>query len=348
MNIIFDLGHPAHFHLFKNVINRLLENGHTYEIIARDKECLVDLIVNSGFNCHIVKRKKDGLVPLAIQNIKAFWLGLKLAKKHKSNFIVGTSIIAGPVSRLTDAISIVFEEDDAKVVPLLTGLAYPAAHYIATPTCLSFEDYGKKHLTYHGYHELAYLHPNRFNPDKNILNKLGIQPGQKYFLIRLVALKAHHDIGEKGVSTEQALKLVDLLKKHGKVFISSEKVVTGNLEQYILPTKPEEIFDVMAFADIVIGDSQTMTAEAAVLGVPALRCNSFVGRLSYLQELESKYGLTYGFLPEDFDKLMQKLEDLLNEPNLKQHWLKKREIMLTECIDLSKWMLEKFEKLKNL
>jgi predicted glycosyltransferase len=43
-----------------------------------------------------------------------------------------------------------------------------------------------------------------------------------------------------------------------------------------------------------IGDSQTMTAEAAVLGTPAIRFNDFVGELSYLEELEYTFDLTYG------------------------------------------------------
>ena len=48
------------------------------------------------------------------------------------------------------------------------------------------------------------------------------------------------------------------------------------------------------FAEMFIGDSQTMTAEAAVLGTPALRLNNFVGKLGYLNELERKFNLTYG------------------------------------------------------
>jgi predicted glycosyltransferase len=34
--------------------------------------------------------------------------------------------------------------------------------------------------------------------------------------------------------------------------------------------------------DLYIGDSQTMAAEAAVLGIPSIRFNSFVGKLVYL------------------------------------------------------------------
>ena len=51
---------------------------------------------------------------------------------------------------------------------------------------------------------------------------------------------------------------------------------------------------VMAFASLYIGDSQTMAAEAGVLGVPFVRFNDFVGRIGYLRELEDVYELGYG------------------------------------------------------
>lgn len=60
---------------------------------------------------------------------------------------------------------------------------------------------------------------------------------------------------------------------------------------------------VMAFASLYIGDSQTMAAEAGVLGVPFVRFNDFVGRIGYLRELEDTYELGYGIhasvLPAD-------------------------------------------------
>ena len=50
----------------------------------------------------------------------------------------------------------------------------------------------------------------------------------------------------------------------------------------------------MVFASLYIGDSQTMSAEAGVLGVPFVRFNDFVGRIGYLRELEDTYELGYG------------------------------------------------------
>ncbi|RLC47850.1 MAG: hypothetical protein DRH57_03280, partial [Candidatus Cloacimonadota bacterium] len=77
----------------------------------------------------------------------------------------------------------------------------------------------------------------------------------------------------------------------------------------------------------------------AVLGTPAIRCNDFVGRISYLEEQEHKYGLTYGFKPNQFDNMVKKITELLNTPNLKQEWQKRRQKMLSEKIDVTAFMV---------
>jgi predicted glycosyltransferase len=96
-----------------------------------------------------------------------------------------------------------------------------------------------------------------------------------------------------------------------------------------------------------IGDSQTMTAESAVLGTPALRFNDLVGELSYLEDLEHNYGLTYGIKTADVNKLYEKLNELLLIPNLKTEWHTKREFMLTKKVDFAKWMLTFFNEYPN-
>jgi hypothetical protein len=259
--------------------------------------------------------------------------------------MVGTSVVVGPAARLAGATSLVFNEDDAKVVPIFAKLAYPFAHYIITPNSLKFEDYGKKHITYPGYQELAYLHPNRYTPNPDILRELGVGPDEKYFLVRLVSLTAHHDIGESGLSTKQARAIVERLAKHGRVFISAETTVDSDLRVYLLPTPVDKIFDVLAFAHMVIGDSQTMIAETAVLGTPALRCNTFVRRLAYLEELEHNYGLTVGIRPKNFEMLLSQIDKCLSQPDLKGQWQQKRKVMLNECIDLTDWIIKLLHKL---
>ena len=94
-----------------------------------------------------------------------------------------------------------------------------------------------------------------------------------------------------------------------------------------------------------------MTSEAAVLGVPSLRCNTFVGRISYLEEEEHRYALTFGFTPDNFDKLLEKLEELLSNPNLKDEWQEKRKKLLSEKIDVSAfftWFIENYPESKRI
>jgi uncharacterized protein len=96
---------------------------------------------------------------------------------------------------------------------------------------------------------------------------------------------------------------------------------------------------------MLIGDSQTMTSEAAVLGTPAIRCNTFVGRISYLEEEEHTYNLTYGFLPTNSDAMFVKINELLAMPGLKAVWQKRRQKMLKDKIDVTAfyvWFIENY------
>jgi len=298
----------------------LSDLGHEVEIIGRQKDCLPELLERSGFSYHLIPRRRTNLLVLGWESLKAAALAGSLARRKHIDFMMGVSISIGPAARLTGATSLLFEDDDAKVVPVFAKLGYP-------------------------YHELAYLHPNRFTPNPDILNELGIKPNEKYFIVRLVSLTAHHDIGETGLGTEQAKTIVERLARQGRVFISAETTIDSDLQKYALPTPAEKIFDVLAFADLLVGDSQTMAAEAAVLGTPSLRCNTFAGRLSYLEELEHKYELTAAFLPKDFNKLLVKMDHWLNQPNLKEKWRQKRQIMLDDCVDVTDWILDLLDNL---
>ena len=46
----FDIGHPAHFHLFKNLISRLKKEGHLVFIHARPKDVLTNLLESKGWD----------------------------------------------------------------------------------------------------------------------------------------------------------------------------------------------------------------------------------------------------------------------------------------------------------
>ena len=105
----------------------------------------------------------------------------------------------------------------------------------------------------------------------------------------------------------------------------------------------------IANAALVVSDSQTMVAEAAVLGTPSVRFNDFVGKIGYLEELEHKYDLTYGIQTSKLDELIKKVDELLSMPDLKNIWKKRRTGMLKEKIDVTAfmdWFIETYPESK--
>ena len=342
---VFDLGHPAQFHLFRNTIAALKQSGNDVHIVAREKDCLPGLLDQTGWAYTLIPRRHTDLIALAIEQFRAFGAVYRLARQTKAGLLIGTSVVVGLAARLTGATSIVFSEDDADVVPLFARLAYPTAHYVVTPRCLQQDHAGKNHLTYRGFEELAYLHPDRYRPDPGIRDQLGLRADEKYFVIRRVAMKAHHDIGHHGLRFDQFRALIRRLEPHGRVFISAEGPIPRDLRPRLLDVPLDRVFDVLAFADIVISDGQTMIVEAAVLGTPALRCNTFIGRLTVLEELAGRYQLTVGFRPSQFGRMLSQLDDWLAQPNLKDEWAARRQKLLDDSVDVTEWILDLIRRL---
>ena len=88
-----------------------------------------------------------------------------------------------------------------------------------------------------------------------------------------------------------------------------------------------------------------MAAEAAVLGTPSIRFNDFVGEIGYLEELEHRYQLTFGFRTSETEPFLRKVDELVKSPGSKAEWGKRREKMLSEKIDVSRfflWLIENY------
>jgi len=86
-----------------------------------------------------------------------------------------------------------------------------------------------------------------------------------------------------------------------------------------------------------------MAAEAGCLGIPFIRCNDFVGRISYLKELEETYGLGYGIRPDNEKLLMTTISKLVQQTDKNTVWATKLERMLHDKIDVATYFTELIE-----
>jgi len=340
VRIIVDIGHPAHVHFFKNFIWEMEKRGHEILITASKKEVTLDLLEAYNFD-YIFTCKRYSGIEFGYELMKRDVQMFNLSRRFKPDVITGIhNTIAAHISRVTRAKSIIFTDSEhAKLANMVT---FPFADVICTPSCFK-KDLGKKQVRYNGYHELAYLHPNYFKPDPSVLGELGLTESDKFIIIRFVAWQATHDIGQHGFSMEAKRGLIKELEKYARVFITSESPLSGEFEQYRITTPPEKIHDLLYYATLLIGDTQTMTTEAAVLGTPAIRCNSFVGPndMGNFIELENKYDLIYSF--REPDKAIPKALELLQQPDSKKQWAKKRQRLLSDKIDVTQFMVDFIE-----
>ena len=340
------LGHPAHFYNYKNVIPKLREDGHQVEILIKKKDVLQELLDNAGIPYHNILKegRRDSKLGILWGTLKRAWRLNSFCSKFHPDILTGTSVENSWIGKIRHIPVININEDDADVVPKYAGLSYPWATEILTPVVCDNGKWNARSIKYDGYHELAYLHPDNFTPDKSVVEQY-FTTDSPYFLIRFAKLKAHHDTGIKGISAGIARRLIDILEPHGRVFISSERPLEPQFESYRIHIKPIDMHHVMAFADIYIGDSQTMAAEAGVLGIPFVRFNDFVGKIGYLRELEEVYHLGFGIKTDQVDALYDTVERLIRMPDRKLVFQQRRQRMLAEKIDFSKflaWFIESY------
>jgi hypothetical protein len=203
----------------------------------------------------------------------------------------------------------------------------------------------RKVVRFPGYHELAYLHFNRFTPDENVIKELGLHADEPFIIVRFVSWTASHDFWHLGISLANKIAAIDIFSTHSRVFISSELPLLPELEKYRFPLPPYRMHHAMAFASLIFGESATMASEGAMLGIPGIYLDN-TGRL-YTREQEEKYNLVFNYTEkyEDQQKAIEKGIELLHTDGLKKEWKKRRDKMLSEKIDVTSflvWFIESY------
>jgi predicted glycosyltransferase len=337
---LFFLGHPAHYHMFKNTIAELNQQGVRTTIMVKTKDVLTDLLDASGLQYinTLPQGRNDGIVGI----IESLWVKtsvlFRFAKQNRPDLMLGTSAEIAWVGKLLGIKSLVFNEDDYKVVKGFARVVYPFASAVVSPAICDNGPWQRKTITYQGYQKLAYLHPKRFVPNVEIVQKY-FDASKPYSIIRFAKLNAHHDTFAEGFTPEIASETIKRLQKYGAVFITSERPLEPEFERYRLNINPLDIHHVLAFAQLYLGDSQSMAVEAAILGTPALRFSSFAGKISVLEELEENYQLTFGIHPSHPDELYRKIEDVFATDDRKNLFAAKRTKMLNDKEDVTSFYL---------
>ena len=347
MKILINIGHPAHVHFFKNTIRNLENKEYKIGIITKDKDVALDLLDTYGFTYINLGKSRNHMLSKAYALITFDYRLYKIAKIFKPDLLVSLgSPYMAHISRVIRKPHISFE--DTEGARLIIWLTNPFTDTICTPSCFKKKINSKKHVKYDGYHELAYLHPNYFNPDPTALEDIGLSENDNFIILRVISWGASHDVNLRGIDKEAELDFIKSLERYGNVFITSERKLDARLEKYRLKVPPEKIHSLLHYAQLYIGEGGTMAAEAAILGTPSIHIESTssgtaTGEFSgNFLELRDKYGLLY-FYPGQ-NQALKKAISILEDKNSKNEWQKKREKLLKDKIDVTAWMTDFIER----
>lgn len=337
MKFLFALGHPAHFHLYKYTISELLKEGHSVKIVISDKDILRKLLLDEEYEFEVIASLdiKSGLLFKGKKILKSTAKLFSICRLYKPDLLIGCLTQMSWVGFLLRIPSIFNAEDDITYTFLQGLVTYPFISTILAPIPTKVGFFSFKKIGYAGYHKLAYLHPNRFHSNAElVINLVGHNP---YVIFRLVSLNAYHDVNAKGISEDTLKKLILIFKEYN-IFISSEKPLKPDFQKFKLNISENDIHHFLGNASFFIGDSQSMTVEAAILGTPNIKCNSFFGRISVLEELENIYGLTKG-LPPDEKLLFKTIKEYINDPQIQTRYEEQRQTMLSNKIDVTAFFI---------
>jgi predicted glycosyltransferase len=332
-NILIDLGHPAHVHLFRNAARLWEAQGHTVLFSALDREMILELLRKYNLPYQVTYKRRSGKLAKVVELIFRTLSTYRIARRFKADLFVsfGNPTVGVP-AMLMGKPYLAFTDTDHAVEQ--HRLFKPFVTVIATPDVFT-RDLGPKQVRYAGFHELAYLHPDEFTPDPAEIEALGLRVGEPFFLVRFVAWNATHDVGHHGFSLDEKRQLLNFLRQHGKVLLSVEGEVDPEFVPLVTSFPSEKIHHLLAFATLYIGEGGTMASEAAILGTPSI----FVSTLwaGVWEELQ-KYGLLYAY-PHGTQALTQ-VKELLEKPDLKAEWRERQQQFLSHKIDPTPWLVE--------
>ena len=339
MRVLIDLSHPAHVHFYRRMRELLLARGDDVLVVSRDKEVTIDLLEHYGIeHVPVGQAGERSTAERALELLQRDLTLARLGRRFRADVVLTRNPAGAQAARLLGVPGI-FDTDDGTAVGIHWRAAAPFATVITSPRAMG-EDHGPRHWPYPTYKWMTYLHPSHHRGDPTVRDRLGLAEGERLFILRLVAMDASHDVGRAGIDDPLRDRLVHELSKRGRLVISSETPLPDHLRHLEFQLPAVELLDAIAVADLVVGDSQTVCAEAAIQGTPVVRASPFAGQVHVYEDLEDRYQLIRNFRSDDREAVMGAVVELADDLDARAIWAERRDRMLADQIDLSAWYLD--------
>ncbi|THE66245.1 DUF354 domain-containing protein [Salinadaptatus halalkaliphilus] len=338
MHYLFFTNTPAHVHLYKHAVRRLREQGHEVLVLARDYTCTVDLLewYDLPFAVYGACDTSKGSL---LSRLPAHYVNaIRRARRFDPDLIFGMGGYAAHTGAVTRTPTVLLI--DSEPASFDHSISTPFARTILTPNTFR-KDLGEDHYVFPGLKECAYLHPSVYEPNPSVRDRLGVGPDESYAILRLNAFGSQHDVGKQGLTGDDRREIVARLAEDATVLVSDEgqDADLEGLAARSFDLHPALLHDALAEASLLVADTQTMVTEAALLGTPAIRSNSFVGEddMGNFVELE-RQGLIHNVTTTE--KILERAGSLLGDDGVEGTWQRRRREFLADTVNLTDVVVE--------
>lgn len=332
MRLLIEAHHPAHIHFFKYAIAEWQAQGASVLMLGRDRDVMKRLLAAYGHIPSEIASSLGNLTQFPLQEmlVRQFKVGSRILS-FKPDAVLSLMGSYSQLAGLLRVPNVIFT--DSEFQHFNHRIAHPFAARIYTPNCFE-KELGPKQRRYAGYHELAFLHPNRFQPNPSILQQLGAAAGG-YLIVRVSAWDTLHDVGESGFG-DAFSEFMELALTRYKVWIVPERgKISERWRPHLLQIPPDRFHDALAFARFVITEGASTAAEAACLGVPSVYLNTT--SRGYLDDMQRRYGLVSSH--RDSRSALRRLQSWLETPPDAAAMLAARDQMISEHIDVTSYVV---------
>ena len=135
MKVLFMISHPAHFHIFKNTIKDMQNDGHETIVIIRPKDMLEQLCIDYGMKYIKVQARphSGGFLRLGFSLLQRCVDVCKIVRKERPDFMIGSDGVIAVAGKLCGIPSFELFDDDYEIIKLYANIFFPLYTGVIAP-----------------------------------------------------------------------------------------------------------------------------------------------------------------------------------------------------------------------
>lgn len=351
MKVWVDILTPKQANFFGPLRDRLVRAGHEVQATTREYQQVNQLIALRGIEAKVVGRHGGAdLAQKVLESARRVELLTKLMIEEKPDIAISFS--SPEAARAAFGLGMPhFCVSDSPHAVAVSKLAVPISRKLFTPRIIpkqAWRRYGiqsKDIIRYNALDPAVWL--RHFRPNGSILDSLGVQAGRPLVVVRpeeeqAAYLASQRDGGHTVVETIKHLLTRDFaeivaLARYGT---QVERLASEFRGKIRLVENVIDSTSLLHYTSAFVGGGGTMSAEAALIGVPTISC--FPGQPTLVDRYLMRRGLMERITEPE--RIARRVADLASDQQLRSIHAKRAHQLLESMEDPLEIIVERLER----